>query len=288
MRFKTRIDNLRRQIEKQNREKKKLSKQEERSRKTWTKSFCDYMKAVDALRAIKIHGTKKEAALWAKTEGWTTTRSAELTRERDNFRAKLKGADEILTKLSIELAMLLAQQISNTRAADEVVAQVFTLNEMVVRAARDRNDYLCRHIFPHLIYEKGKLLSQVTFDSADGLRRVVAMVNTMTIVRSDMALRATSLIQTFFDRFQREVEMDSATRALYELTHQLLVEKTSFKIGPDLHRFLAMEIDSDIFSELAEAQQLLRLSIHSEKTNSYIRLYQRKSRTDNWEVVPQS
>lgn len=287
MGFKTRIDNLKRQVEKKKRELEKLEKKEKRSRENWTKAYRAYMKAVDDFTEIKVHGTKKELAIKAKIKGWPE-KTEFLTKERDELRAKIRDKQENLSQLGTELTVLMERQTSDTSATDEVVTQVFALNEVVVRAAQDREACLRRHVFPRLIDDKGKLLSQVTFDSADGLRRVVAMVNTMTIVQGDMASHAMTQIQAFFDRFQQEVAMSSTTKALYELTRQLLVEKTSFKVGPDLYRFLAMEIDADIFPELNEAQQLLRLSIRSEKTNSYIRLYSRKSRTDKWEVVPQS
>ena len=91
----------------------------------------------------------------------------------------------------------------------------------------------------------------------------------------------------FFDRFQKETRMDETVRPLYDLTRELLVEKTDFKVGPDLYRFLAMELDADIYPELSKAQLLLRQSIRSEKTTSYIRVYERESRTSNWVVVPQ-
>jgi len=287
MGLKTRIDNLKRQVEKQKRGLEKLEKKEKRSRENWTKAYRAFMKAVDDLTEIKIHGTKKELVIKSKIKGWPE-KTALLTKERDEFRAQIRSAQEKLTQYGTELTVLMERQTSDASATNEVVTQVFSLNEVVVRAARDREACLSRHVFPRLIDDNGKLLSQVTFDSADGLRRVVAMVNTMTIIQGDMAAHAMNQIQKFFDRFQQEVDMNAVTKALYELTRQLLVEKTSFKVGPDLYRFIAMEIDSSIFPELAEAQQFLRLSIRSEKTNSYIRLYSRKSRADKWEVVPQS
>lgn len=157
----------------------------------------------------------------------------------------------------------------------------------MVRAATDREECLKRHVFPRLLNENEKLSSQVSFTSSDGLRRVVAMVNTMTIVLGDLANKAQDEIQKFFDKFQK-TEMNPITQAMYELTKQILVEKTKFKVGPDLYRFLGMELDEDIFPELSLAQHYLRQSIRSEKTNSYIRLYERQSMSDKWEVVPQS
>ena len=72
------------------------------------------------------------------------------------------------------------------------------------------------------------------------------------------------------------------------MTKKILVEKTRFKIGPDLYRFLSLELDKEIYPELRKAQELLKQSLRSQKTNSYIRLYQREGRTDQWEPVRQT
>ena len=287
MSFKTRIHSLERQIGKQKRALAMSAEREKKSRVKWTNAYHAYMAAATALTTITYHGTKREKALHAKIKEWPKQTTA-LTKERDVFRAQIDAAREELIKLGTELTRLLEQETGDVNATDEIVTQVFQLNDAVVRASEGREECLNRHVFPRLIDERGKLSSQVSFTSSDGLRRVVAMVNTMTLVSGDMATRAMSEIQRFFDRFKQETQMDANLRALYELTRQLLVEKTSFKVGPDLYRFIAMVLDAEIFPELATAQHLLRQSIRSEKTTSYIRLYARARRTDSWEVVKQS
>lgn len=285
--FKIRIVLLKQRIETSKRQLEKLIRLEGRSRKVWTKAYQLFLEAANQLTKLKVHGTKKEAGLIKKIRNWPAE-TVRLTKERDDLRVQIKQTEQAIVKLGIEQAKLIEQQINEIKTIDEIVTQVFGLNAAVVRASGDREDCLTRHVFPRLIDTKGNLRSQISFTSSDGLRRVVAMVNTMTIVRGDLAAQAKSEIQCFFDRFQKVAKMDDAVKPLFDLTRQLLVEKTDFKVGPDLYRFLSMELDADIFPELSRAQTLLRQSIRSEKTNSYIRIYERKSRIDPWEVVKQS
>ncbi|MFH1891006.1 MAG: hypothetical protein ABIJ91_05615 [Candidatus Kuenenbacteria bacterium] len=278
---------MEREIKKAKRQLERLVQLEGRSRKVWTKVYHLFLRTANQLTELKIHGTKKEDGLKKKIRDWPAE-TVRLTKERDGLRAQIKQTEQALVKLGIEQARLVEQQINEIKTIDEIVTQVFGLNATVVGASGDREDCLKRHVFPRLIDAKGNLRSQISFTSSDGLRRVIAMVNTMTIVRGDLAAQAKSEIQCFFDRFQRVTKMDNTVKPLFDLTRQLLVEKTDFKVGPDLYRFLSMELDADIFPELSKAQTLLRQSIRSEKTSSYIRIYERKSRTDPWEVVKQS
>lgn len=285
--FKTRTIALERKINKHKRHLVKLTRLEERSRKVWTEAYHAFLKAVNQLTELKVHKTKKEADLKRKIRDWPDE-TVRLTQKRDGLRAQIKKIEQELIALGTERTKLVEQVINETKTIDEIVTQVFGLNVAVVRASSDREMCLNRHVFPRLVDDKGNLRSQISFTSSDGLRRVVAMVNTMTIVRGDLAAQAKLEIQRFFERFQRTTKMDGAVKPLYDLTRELLVEKTDFKVGPNLYRFLSMELDMEIFPELGSAQTLLRQSIRSEKTNSYIRIYQRTSRTGNWEVVPQS
>lgn len=285
--FKTRVALLDRQIIKGKRQLQKLTRLEERSRKVWTKAYHIFLKSANQLTELKIHGTKKETDLKKKIKDWPVE-TVRLTQERDSLRKQIKESEQALVALGTERATMLEQQSNETKTINEIVTQVFALNDAVVRASSDREACLNRHIFPRLVDSESNLRSQISFTSSDGLRRVVAMVNTMTIVRGDLAAQAKSEIQQFFERFQKTTKMDDTVKPLYDLTRELLVEKTDFKVGPDLYRFLAMELDTEIFPELSSAQTLLRQSIRSEKTTSYIRIYERASRTTSWEVVRQS
>lgn len=286
-RFKTRILKLDREIGNSKRELSKLNRLEERSRNVWTKAYHVFLNAARQLSELQRHGTKKEEALKSKIKRWPAE-TARLTAVRDAHRAKIKEEEKRLVVLGTQQASMLEQQTSEVKAVNEIVTQVFSLNDAVIAASSAREGCLNRHVFPRLVDESGNLRSQISFTSFDGLRRVVAMVNTMTIVRGDLAGEAKSDIEKFFARFEKVATLDQSIKPLYDLTRQLLVEKTNFKVGPDLYRFLAMELDADIYPELSRAQTLLRQSIRSEKTTSYIRLYWRESRTSNWEVVAQS
>jgi hypothetical protein len=286
MGVKTKLDEMKRQVGKIEKGIEKLLPKEKRAREIWKRGYEAFLQASSALAKLEIHGTKREARIKKLILDWPA-RSVELTKTRDDLRRQIENEEKRLQVQRIQLAQLLERVVGMSQATDEIVKQVFAYNSAVVRAAEVREDYLTAHVFSRLIDEKGKLRSQITFDSSDGLRRVVAMVNTMTIVRADLAAEAMANIQKFFDRVQQTAAMDATTQALYELTKKLLVEKTSFKVGPDLYRFLAIEFDSATLPELALAQQLLRESIRSEKTTSYIRIFERDSHTDKWRPVKQ-
>ncbi len=286
MKFKAKIRELKRLIARAQMERQKYIAQEDRARARWRKKFKQQNADVDKLASIKVHGTLKEKKLQQKVFGFGT-RSEQMTiAGRDKIRDKIVETEEKLIQLGLELARVSEQESNEVGVNDEIVTQVFALNGTVVRAAADLGECLKRHVFPRLISD-GKLCSQVSFTSADGLRRVVAMVNTMTIVKGELATSAQAEIEKFFSKFQH-MTMDNNTKALFELTKQILVEKTSFKVGPDLYRFLGMELDAEIFPELSLAQHYLRQSLRSEKTNSYIRIFIRDSVTDKWRAVPQS
>jgi len=284
--LKTRIV-LEREIKNCKRRLEKLIQLEKRLRKVWTKAYNLFLKAANQLVGLKVHHTKKEADLKKKIKDWPAE-TIRLTSERDAFRKQIEQAKDKLAKLGTKLATLKEQELNEVKNVNDIVTQVFELNATVVVASGAREDCLKRHVFPRLIDEHGNLRSQISFTSSDGLRRVIAMVNTMTIVHGDLASQAKLEIQGFFDRFQRVAKMDDTVKPLFDLTRQLLVKKTDFKVGPDLYRFLSMELDADIFPELSRAQTLLRQSIRSEKTSSYIRIYERDNRTSPWRPMAQS
>jgi len=289
MAFKTKLAELKRQIKKSEDKLAKLIKKEERSRQLWTKEYQIFTKASEVLAALKVRGTKKEYRLKGIIAGWRT-KSIGLTQARDEARKEIRNAEKELHDLQVKSAQIVERDLGAVRATDEVVIQVFSLNDTVVVAAGRRNEYLKAHIFPDLFDDKGNLRSQITFDSSDGRSRVRAMVNTMTIVDAPMAAEAKAEIDKFFARMQKQTEtqMDDATQMLYDLAHEILVEKTSFKVGPELYRFLTLELDEKLFPELCRAQSLLKRSIRSEKTSSYIRLFERDNRASPWRPVAQS
>ncbi len=284
--MKTEIYKIKSSIARKKREREKAAVKVAKIIKKWVADNSNYIKSVDLLVGIKVHGTAKEANLKAKLKGWRQ-RSVAMTKERDSAREQLKKIDDELVKLGLQLARVTEQEYSEVNATDEIVTGVLDLNKSVVSASAIRLEFLNRHVFPRLIGKDGKLVSQISFFSSNGLHKVVAMVNTMTLVKGDLAQKAQDEIEGFFNKFDNS-HMDGPTKTMYELTKQILVEKINFKIGPHLYRFLSLELDEDIFPELALAQRYLRQSIRSEKTNSYIRIYERKSRTGKYIPVPQS
>lgn len=287
--FKTKIADLKSQIRKCEKKLAELLKEEKRSRQRWTKAYQFFLKASEILACLKVRDTKRERRLQGIIAGWRVL-SNNLTRVRDEARKNIDKAKEELQDLQVKLVRIVERDLGAVRAIDEVVNQVFTLNDAVVATANQRNEFLKAHVFPDLFDDKGNLRSQITFDSSDGRRRVRAMVNTMTIVDTPMAAEAKAEIDKFFARMQKQTQgqMDDATQMLYDLAHKILVEKTSFKVGPELYRFLTLELDEKLFPELCRAQSLLKRSIRSEKTSSYIRLFERDNRASPWRPVAQS
>ncbi len=283
---KTEIYKIKSSIARKKRQREKAAIKVANIIKKWVTRNSSYIKLVELLIGIKVHGTAKETNLKAKLKGWRQ-RSVSLTKERDTAREQLKKIDDELVQLGLQLARVTEQEYSEVNATDEIVTGVLDLNKSVVGASAIRLEFLNRHVFPRLIGKDGKLVSQISFFSSNGLHKVVAMVNTMTLVVGDLAQKAQDEIEGFFKKFDNS-HMDGPTKTMYDLTKQILVEKINFKIGPHLYRFLSLELDEDIFPELALAQRYLRQSIRYQKTNSYIRIYERKSKTGKFTPVPQS
>jgi hypothetical protein len=284
---KNQISVLERQITKLKKEQTKLSKLHEGSRKKLGKAYDTLMELVDQLAEIRVHGTQKESGLKKRIKVGRAE-NLRLTKVRNDYLAEIDTHKEKLNELGIQLMVLRERELNKIDGTDEIVTQVFALNEAMVQASAAREDCLNRHVFPLLLDEDGKMRSQITFLSSDGLKKVVAMVNTMTIIRGDLADEAQREIQKFFDRFQKPAKEEPHLEAMLEITRQLFVTKTKFTPGPLLYRFITMQVDSDMSPELARAQLLIKQSLRSEKTNSYIRLYARPNRNEKFQVVPQS
>jgi len=285
---KTLTSGLERKIRQAKKQLEKHRKSEQKAIGRWRTEHILHITNAERLADITRHGTEKEKQLKAKIRAWRE-RSRELTNLRNAAREQMKKSEELVNKLSTDLIRLQDEIVNQTKITDDIVTQIFGLNEAVVTASKARMACLTRHVFPRLIGEDGKLRSRVTFTTKDGTRRVIARVNSMTIVKGDLAAEAEALITKFIERFQKPAgKIDPAVKALFDLTSQILIKRITFKVGPDLGRFLGVTIDETIFPELARAQALLRLSVESEKTNSYIRIYQRKDAASQWVAVPQS
>lgn len=286
--FKTHTAFLEREIKKAKEKLAKLKRAEERTRKIWTKANFAFMTASEQNALLKNRGTKKEAGLKTIVLSWREE-SARLTVDRDKFRAEIKEVELSLIQLGTELAIFSEHQSSQVDKDDRIVKQVFAYNDAKVQANRILQDYLTEQIFRTMVDEKGELRSQNTKTSKDGRLRVMALTNHIIIVDSGKATEAMALIQKFFDSFKTLDEAKyKAAKPLFDLTEKVLVEKVKFKPGLSLWSFIGLDLDAEIFPDLVNAQTLLLQSMRSEKTNKYIRLYERASRTDAWVVVKQS
>lgn len=286
--FKIRLAALERQKRKLEREIEQLRRKESKVRARWTKEFHKAGKAAVTLTGVKKHGTKRKTDLSGVVLRFFTGGTASDTKERDSLRAEIRAKETELTKIAVEIGMTQEQERSETKANDELVAQVFALNDAMVKAVRDRDACLDRHVYPRLHYGENQMHGRYTFTSANGLQRVVAMVNSLAKLKPDLAREAKELIDRVFAKFKEIAEVDEKLKPFYELTKGVLVERTDFKVGPGLSTFLKTELDPKICPELVEAKRLLMEALTYEKTSSYVRLYERTSRTDPWTPVPQS
>lgn len=256
---------------------------EAKARAKWTQGYNRFRKAAADLAnvTVRLFGTKKHLTWQNIVKDWEVD-TDKLTEKRDIARKHIKDHQHRIKLLEIELATLRQQVETEKKETDDLVDQVFALNNRVLEALAHRNDYLSSHVYHRLIDEAGKLRSQITIDSSDGLRRVRAIVAHITRIEPELAAKALDLISAFFAKFTEEKTMSPDQQALYDLTKQLLVEKTNFKVGPQLYQFLGLELDPEIVPELHAAQLLLRKSLRSEKTESYIQIYYRKSTAEKW------
>ncbi|MAG11542.1 MAG: hypothetical protein CMI52_01910 [Parcubacteria group bacterium] len=264
----------------------KIRKEEAKSRAKWTKRYQRFTGAAAKLAGLKNTATQRAQRLKDIITSWPTE-TVELTKDRDAARVKIAEKETKLQEQRTELAVLLERLENVDRRTDGIVDQVFALNDQVVSAFGARNDYLNANVYDMLTNEDGSLRSQITLTSTDGLRRVVALVNHITRIDTTLAHEAKEQIDVFFARFTttQTEDQDETTSALISILENILVERLTFKVGPDLYRFISIDIDADVFPELKRAQHLLRNSLRSEKTSSYIRLYRRASEKDKWKEV---
>ena len=284
---KTRIVKLEVGIRKCEKALAKFEANEAKARKRWTIAYHSFLKATADLAGLKRFNTLRHENLRKKVIQWPE-KSVELTRKRDETRMAIAEQKVEIARQSIELSTVMVKEKAEQKAVDDLVEQVHLLNNGVITALEIRNHYLSSHVYGLMVDEKGNLRSQLTWVNSDQTKKVVALVNTIQLVLPDLADQAMEKIRSFFGRFQAMSVMDEAVQAMHDLTKELLVEKMQFRVGPNLYRFLSLELDQEIFPELRIAQDLLKRSIRSEKTNTYIRLYKRASRADNWEPIRQT
>ncbi|OGF36325.1 hypothetical protein A2482_01040 [Candidatus Falkowbacteria bacterium RIFOXYC2_FULL_48_21] len=264
----------------------KLVKEEKALQARWEKGYARFKSAAEEQGGLKSLVTKKAESLRKVIMTWSGADLALMTKKQAVEDAK-RSKELELESLKKDIAIMASEMANSDRELDDIVTRVFGLNDTVVEALEQREKYLSAHVFQRLVAPDGKKKTQVTFDSADRLRRVVVLVNHITRVQPDLAYQAQAKIQGFFDQFSTAAGMtDPKVKALYEITQAILVTSEKFKVGPDLYRFLQIEIDEGVFPDLYAAQKLLRGSLRSEKTTSYVRLYERTGLDKQWKSLP--
>ena len=147
--------------------------------------------------------------------------------------------------------------------------------------------YLASDVFPHL-HEKA---TQKLIENSTSTKKIVIMtnsINSMDVAKVEEAKRE---IDVFFARINptQEVKSEDDTIAmLSELLKELLVLKIKVPAGPNLSRFLGMELSEEKFPELRKAQRLLASATNYVRSGKYVRLSIRETKDDVWKPVRQS
>ncbi|HOX97272.1 MAG TPA: hypothetical protein PL066_02905 [bacterium] len=253
----------------------------------WEKGFQRFMKSATDLASLKITQSKRADRLRQIIHDWPNDHQR-LMKVRESLEQQINGVVQQLRRCDDQLFQLENAVAQLQQQNDAIVDQVFVLNNEVVAAAHARDAYLMSQVFTYLRKPDGSLRRQVTFISSDQLRKVVAMVNSISYLDASLAERAEEEINDFFARYQVPLVADPLMAKVTELLRNVLTSKRNFQVGPALYEFLTMKVDEKLFPELVRAQQYLKASFRSEKTNSYVRIFSRPTVTDKWQPVPQS
>lgn len=276
---------LGRMIKKAEKELDRFLKEERTLRARWNKGYARFKTAAEEFPGLKRFTTKKADQLRKILQGWDGESLTLDTKLGAVTLARLDKEAE-LADLKKQIEAMVDEIVGLNREIDIIVARVFELNDAVVSALEERQKYLSAHVYDRLVMSGKK--TQFALDSSDGLHRVVVLMNHITLVQPDLAGQAQAKIQDFFAQFSTQAGItDPRVKALYDITQAILVSSEKFKVGPDLYKFLSIEIDEGVFPELYVAQKLLRSSLRSATTTSYVRLYKRASKDKQWEPEPQ-
>ena len=277
---------------------KPLKAQEAEARRRWSLGYNAFLRAENELQKRVQKGltvdpvnngvvNKTVQKLWDTKTGWLE-KSEALTKQRDLARAAIAKKEQEILEAEAKLNEVLANERIKLEKTDSTIEKVFLLNDHVVEALQSMDKFLEQEVYPDL----ASTATQKMLISSDGLRKVVIMSNTSNIMDSSKVETARGKINEFFQRInpkgQDTVEQDETVSMLTEILQDLLVIKVNIKPGPNLSRFLELELDSEKFGELVEAQRLLGSAISHHRSNMYIRLYTRASKEAHWEPVRQS
>lgn len=274
-----------------------LKKEESEARRLWSLGHNKYMSAVAKLNDRRKKGlsvdvdkkgirNKAVQKLWETLDGWDL-KSAELTQRRDTARLAMeKKRQEILEEEHL-LEQILHEHRLQVQQEDAMIDKVFLLNDGVVSALEHMDKHLSTHVFPQL-HEKG---TQKTIENSSLTKRLVIMTNSITFMDVSKVEDAKRYIDAFFARIspgRNSSSDDTTVSMLSELLQELLVVKIKVKAGPNLSKFLALDLDEDKFPELSKAQKLLASATNYVRSGKYVRLFTRETKEDAWHPVRQS
>lgn len=274
-----------------------LKKEETESKRLWTLGYKKYMSATKALNDRRKKGLTTDVIkgdvpnltvkkLWETIDGWDQ-KSEELTLRRDAAREAMRKKEEEIRTQEELLSELLHAHKMQLEQTDGMVDKTFMLNDGVVAALQNMDKYLTSDVFPHL-HAKA---TQKMIENSTSTKRVVIMTNSINIMDVAKVEEAKREIDAFFIRINptKDVQSEDDTIAmLSELLKELLVVKIKVKAGPNLSKFLGMELNGEKFPELKKAQRLLASATNYVRSGKYVRLYTRENKDDVWQAVRQS
>jgi hypothetical protein len=291
------IENQNRVLARIKKELEPLKKEETEARRLWSLGYKKNLSAAkalndrrkknlttDALKGGLINKTVEN--LWLTIDGWDQ-KSEELTRRRDIARGAMEAKREEILKEEQILSTLLHEHQLQLEQGDAMISTVFLLNEGVVSALENMDKYLSTEVFPQL-HAKG---TQKTIENSQLTKRVVIMTNSITFMDVSKVEEAKRYIDAFFARINPDQNVqseDDTVAMLSGLLKELLVVKIKVKAGPNLSKFLALELSEQTFPELKKAQRLLASATNYVRSGQYVRLFTRASKDDVWQPVRQS
>lgn len=275
-----------------------LKKEEAEARRLWSLGYNKFLTANKKLQQriasgltvdpVDTRGVENKTVkkLWDTISGWDE-RSAQLTKLRDIARLAMEVKKSEILEQEKMLSQLLHDYQIQTQQTDGMIDKVFILNDGVVTTLQNMDKYLSTDVFP-LLHEKA---TQKMIENSSSTKKIVIMTNSMNIMDLSKVEEAKVCIDLFFKRLTPETTVqseDDTIVMLSDLLKELLDVKVRVKAGPNLSKFLSLELSEEKFSELRKAQRLLASATNYVRSGKYVRLYLRGSQDDIWQPVRQS
>jgi len=264
----------------------------------WTLGYKKFLTAQKSLEKridnkltvdpVDKHGVENKTVkqLWDSIRGWEK-RSIELTKRRDIARAAMVVKESEIVLQEKHLSDLLHEYQIHQQQVDGMIDNVFMLNDGVVLALEQMDKFLATQVYP-MLHEKG---TQKMIVNSTITKKITIMTNTITVMDVAMVEEAKREIDNFFARINphrdETEEQDAVIVMLSELVKELLVIKIKVQAGPNLSKFLSMDIPTEFF-ELKNAQKFLAGATNYHRSGLYVRLFVREHKDDIWKPVRQS